>query len=220
MRLKVLWPAFAGVLAITSLSAQGVRIDYDRANGLRDRVQNKVYDVIEAPVWIPGSAAFWYRKTVKGGNEFVLADPTIPAKSPPFDHARLASSLSAAAGATYTAFTPFSTFTFADNRQATSSAAAAPRLDAGEAGAPRRGRAAVNAVQECTLADSYQCASRRPPAQAAGGRMVPVRQWTWRRSCANAATPTRPSPDNSSKCSCTTSTVFTVCRRIGRRRGR
>src|SRR5207248_3573284 len=95
----------------------GVQADYDRATGLRDRVQNKVYDTISGPpVWIPGGQTFWYRKTVKGGTQFVLVDPAVPSKEPAFDHARLASSLSEATGRRYTAVTlPFLTFDFVES---------------------------------------------------------------------------------------------------------
>ena len=103
--------------------AQGsadVKADYDRSNSLNQRVTNTpIHDVAEPPVWITGSQKFWYRKSVKGGNQFVLVDPAGPSKGPAFDHARLATSLGTAASQTYTATTlPFTTFTFADNMQA------------------------------------------------------------------------------------------------------
>src|SRR6185295_19371767 len=90
-------------LAGSRIGAQtmDLRADYDRANSLRDRVQNKVYDVIDTPTWIEGSSKFWYRKSVKGGNQFVLVDPSKASKAPAFDHARLAASLSAGSGASY-----------------------------------------------------------------------------------------------------------------------
>src|SRR6476646_8835810 len=102
MRLSVLSGTLAGVLAVALLSrvgAQGpdVRADYARANGLRDRIQNKVYDVAEPPTWIAGSARFWYRKSVPGGNQFVLVDPATSSKTAAFDHGRLAAALSSAA---------------------------------------------------------------------------------------------------------------------------
>src|SRR5512141_1565916 len=65
-----------------------VKADYDRANTLNQRVTNKVFDVAETPVWIDGSSKFWYRKSVRGGNQFVLVDPAAPAKAAAFDHTR------------------------------------------------------------------------------------------------------------------------------------
>ena len=103
----------------TVAQGQDVKADYDRANSLNTRINNKVFDVAGTPTWIDGSPKFWYQKSVKGGNEFVLVDPDTKTKSPAFDHARLATSLSAAATGNYTAVTlPFSTFTFIDNMQA------------------------------------------------------------------------------------------------------
>jgi dipeptidyl aminopeptidase/acylaminoacyl peptidase len=69
--------------------------------------------------WIDKTSRFWYRKAVKGGKEFVLVDAETLVKKPAFDHARLADSLSAAAGGKYESLTlPFSTFTFVDDERA------------------------------------------------------------------------------------------------------
>jgi dipeptidyl aminopeptidase/acylaminoacyl peptidase len=71
------------------------------------------------------TSRFWYRKSVKGGNEFVLVDAETLTKKPAFDHAKLAASLSAAAGEKYTHLTlPFMSITFVDNEQALEFAAA------------------------------------------------------------------------------------------------
>src|SRR5262245_13687577 len=108
------WPMIGGA------QAGDIKADYDRANSLNQRVSmTKVYDVADAPVWIPNSTKLFYRKSVKGGYQFVLVDPAVPSKAAAFDHARLATALSSASGGTYTAITlPFSTFTFLDNMQA------------------------------------------------------------------------------------------------------
>jgi dipeptidyl aminopeptidase/acylaminoacyl peptidase len=99
-----------------ALSAQGTLADYQRAIGLRDRLQSMTVGVAETPHWINATDRFWYRRTVQGGHEFVMVNASTVEKSPPFDHARLAQGLSAATGETYTATTlPFSTFDFADN---------------------------------------------------------------------------------------------------------
>ena len=56
---------------------------------------------------------FWYRATVPGGAEFVLVDPARALRESAFDHARLATVLSTAAGEKYTAVTlPFTEITF------------------------------------------------------------------------------------------------------------
>ena len=90
------------------LPAQGTKADYERAIKLRERFQGLAVNIMETPAWIEKTSRFWYRKSVKGGYEFVLVDAASPAKRPAFDHARLAASLSTAAGEKYTALTlPF-----------------------------------------------------------------------------------------------------------------
>jgi dipeptidyl aminopeptidase/acylaminoacyl peptidase len=104
----------------TATSAQdaGVRADYARAASLRERVNNKALNVIADNGWINGTTKFWYRKSVEGGSSFVLVDGTAGARTPAFDHERLAASLSAATGNTYTAVTlPFNALTWIDNQQ-------------------------------------------------------------------------------------------------------
>jgi hypothetical protein len=97
---------------------QGTVADYEKATTLRNKVQGLVAGIPERANWI-GKSRFWYRKSVKGGNEFVLFDAETVARKAPFDHEKLAASLSNASGETYTAITlPFSTFTFTDNEQA------------------------------------------------------------------------------------------------------
>src|SRR6478735_6973672 len=104
--------------ALLDAQSQGIQADYDRANSFPSRLSGKVIDVAEAPNWLSASQ-LWYRKSVKGGTEFVLVDAAAVAKKPAFDHARLAAALSVAAGASYTAQTlPFTSFTYVDNMQA------------------------------------------------------------------------------------------------------
>jgi len=64
------------------------------------------------PHWLP-DGRFWYRLTIAEGAEFVLFDPDKSERSPAFDHARLATSLSTASGNSYSAFDlPFEDFEF------------------------------------------------------------------------------------------------------------
>lgn len=101
------------ILALpTLLCAQGTAADYARADSLTRRFQNLVADVAERPVWLDANR-YWYRKSVVGGNSFVLADVRTKAKAAAFDHARLAASLNALTNQRYTAITlPFSEITF------------------------------------------------------------------------------------------------------------
>src|SRR5262245_9900945 len=99
--------------------AQGTVADYERANNLRNKYQGLVVNIAERANWIGDTSRFWYRKSVKGGNEFVLYDAETLARKPAFDHARLAASLSAASGEKVTALTlPFPTINFVDQEQA------------------------------------------------------------------------------------------------------
>ena len=101
------------------ISAQGTLQDYIRADSFAARTRDLVIDVAEEPNWIGESSRFWYRKSVEGGDRFVLADPTVPEKGPAFDHDRLAAALTAARGDTLTAVTlPFQSFEYVDDEQA------------------------------------------------------------------------------------------------------
>ncbi|MBC8087043.1 MAG: hypothetical protein H7Z40_07230, partial [Phycisphaerae bacterium] len=98
------WPA--------AMSAQGTAADYTRADSLGRRFQNLVANVAERPNWIDATR-FWYRKSVVGGNSFVVADTRTATKTAAFDHERLASGLNAAATQKYTAVTlPFADFSY------------------------------------------------------------------------------------------------------------
>jgi dipeptidyl aminopeptidase/acylaminoacyl peptidase len=95
-------------LAAPAAQAQGTLADYQRAQGLRDKFQGLAANIPGQATWIEGTNHFWYRKAVKGGNEFILVDVQALTKKPAFDHEKLAAALSAASGGKYTALTlPF-----------------------------------------------------------------------------------------------------------------
>src|SRR5262245_13644479 len=99
--------------------AQGTPADYARANGLRARYEAMALNVPGAVTWADDSSQFWYRRSVKGGHEFVVFDVATRAKQPAFDHAKLAAALSTAADKKYDALTlPMNTVAFVDKRQA------------------------------------------------------------------------------------------------------
>src|SRR5215831_7806431 len=99
--------------------AQVTSADYRRAQSLSDKLQGLAVNIPGPVSWIGETHRFWYRKSVAGGNEFVLVDANTLARKPAFDHARLAASLSAASGEKLKAVTlPFSEVTFADMEQA------------------------------------------------------------------------------------------------------
>lgn len=126
MRRRISALAFVLLLPVPAMFAQVTGADYERAAKLRDRFQGLAVNVPEAANAIEKTDRFWYRKSVKGGNEFVVVDAVSLDKRPAFDHQRLAASLSAAAGGQkYTAQTlPFNTFRFADGEKAITFAAA------------------------------------------------------------------------------------------------
>ena len=98
---------------------QVTRADYERAMGLRAKYEKLTAGIADPATWIEKTHRFFYRRSVKGGFEFVLVDAESGQKQPAFDHARLAAALSKAAGETYTALDlPFSTFGFVDGGQA------------------------------------------------------------------------------------------------------
>jgi dipeptidyl-peptidase 4 len=111
--------------AAQTTSAAGARPlvtadDYARAEKLL--AANTAPLILRGPVravWIPGAGdRFWYRNTTENGAEFVLVDPEKGTKTPAFDHAKVASTLSVSAGGRYdAAHLPFTQFTYsADGR--------------------------------------------------------------------------------------------------------
>ena len=90
----VVLPVTLSICDPTAGTAQGTLADYLRADSLGDRTQGLVVDMAERPSWIGESNRFWYRKSVEGGNSFVLVDAVSQAKGPAFDHERLAATLS------------------------------------------------------------------------------------------------------------------------------
>lgn len=102
------------VLAFGQITAA----EYERAAKLRQKFQDLAINVPETANAIPNTSRFWYRKSVKGGNEFIVVDANTLVKRPAFDHERLAAAISAES-AKYTALTlPFNSFNFVDNERA------------------------------------------------------------------------------------------------------
>src|SRR5262245_30206258 len=103
-------------------NAQGTLADYERAVGLRNKLQGLVVNSPERANWIEKTNRFWYRKSVKGGYEFVMVDAETLAKKPAFDHEKLAAALSKALPPGDEAITalrlPFNEITFVDGDRA------------------------------------------------------------------------------------------------------
>ena len=62
------------LLAPTIIYAQVTQADYERAANLRDKLQGLAVNAPERANWIGQTSRFWYRKSVKGGAEFVLVN--------------------------------------------------------------------------------------------------------------------------------------------------
>ena len=161
-------PRRAAVLILALLclpswaAAQGTPADYQRAMSLRDKYQSLALGVVDQVAWIESSNRFWYRRTVKGGTEFIVVNADTLAKEPAFDHAKLAAGISTATGGKYTAVTlPFNTVAFVEEGK---------RIEfslvpgGGRGGPPAPGGPAI---WRCTL-DTYAC--RQPPPREGRGR--------------------------------------------------
>src|SRR3954470_5276317 len=96
LRARLVILILAALLAPAFAAAQGTVADYRRAMELRDKVQALAVNVPEPATWIDKTSRFWYRRSVKGGAEFVLVDASTQAKRTAFDHQRLADVLNAA----------------------------------------------------------------------------------------------------------------------------
>jgi len=117
-RLYLVWILCLVIILPVVLAGQVTKVDYDRALGLREKLQGLVYDVPERPVWIDNTHRFWYRKSVKDGFEFIIADAAAAAKRPAFDHVRLAAALAAVSGEKVDPKKlPFTSIAFVDNEK-------------------------------------------------------------------------------------------------------
>jgi dipeptidyl aminopeptidase/acylaminoacyl peptidase len=167
--------------AAQSPLSDDVKALYDRADSFNRRTERLVVGFAEAPNFLEAPGKLWYRKSVNGGDEFVLVDAVAKTKGPAFDHARLAAGLNAASNGSYTAVTlPFTSFTFAADMQAIDFSIGG--TGRGGAGGGRqgggRGPGAAPPQWHCTLTD-YTCTRPAAPAaaqdQAAQGRGGPGR---------------------------------------------
>ena len=109
----------ATVVASTSALAQQRTVtaaDYDRASRtLAPWTSPLVFGTAVRPTWLENDR-FWYRTTTTAGSQFILVDPAKGTRGVAFDQARLASGLSAAAGATYNGNAlPFNTLQYLPN---------------------------------------------------------------------------------------------------------
>jgi dipeptidyl aminopeptidase/acylaminoacyl peptidase len=110
----------AVILLPAAAAAQGTRADYERANGLRDKWQGLAVNLPERPPsWIGATHRFWYRRSIKGGSEFVIGDADAATLRPAFDHVQLAAALAAELKDKIDPLKlPFNAITFVDDQKA------------------------------------------------------------------------------------------------------
>jgi dipeptidyl aminopeptidase/acylaminoacyl peptidase len=151
-----------GLLSIASaVFAQGTVSDYQRAMTLRDKYQGLAIHVADAPRWIEQTSRFYYRRTVRGGHEWMLVDGSTKEKKPAFDHTRLAEAIAKATGRKATgAELPFTNFTFVDDERGIEFTLG------GGPGGGRGGGGGDNPPWRCSL-ETYTC---RQPTAGRGGR--------------------------------------------------
>ncbi len=134
-------------VASAALRAQGTAADYTRAENVRTRLSGLVLDEVDTTGWIGNTPRFWYRKSVRGGTTFMMVDAATLAKKPAFDHAALATSLSALLARTVSATAlPFNALFYTNDERTFDVTVDTSRFT-------------------CTVADAH-CAR----AQAVGGR--------------------------------------------------
>jgi dipeptidyl aminopeptidase/acylaminoacyl peptidase len=159
LRLAILLASLA--VAITAV-AQGdaprtiIAADYARAEKLMAYNTNPLVSHSGVrPTWLPDER-FWYRVATAAGSEFVLVDPARGTRAPAFDHAKLATALSAAAGTTYDAqHLPFTEFDLSADGQTISLAVRGRRWKCGVQGS--------------------QCSAEAPDTAPAGAQRSPGR---------------------------------------------
>lgn len=107
-------------LSVSAFSQQAVLTanDYQKAESfLASNTQKYVDNVAGRPTWISGER-FWYRTLTAQGSEFILVNALKGTRLPAFNQTKLAQSLSAASGKSYTAsMLPFQSFTFSTDEK-------------------------------------------------------------------------------------------------------
>src|ERR1041385_9257512 len=88
--------------------------NYDlAADWTAQKVGRLVFDTTVAPRWLETSDRFWYAYQTREGRKFYLVDPLKKSKSPLFDHAKMAATLTSITREPYDAqHLPFTTVRF------------------------------------------------------------------------------------------------------------
>ena len=124
-RISVVFVVLAGVLTGFTATDQLKQVpadeavtanDYKRAESFLFQHTNPLeYYTVSAQTWLDDGRLV-YRKSVKGGFKFVLADPAAREKTPAFNHERIASALAGLTGEEIESGNlPFRSFDFSDD---------------------------------------------------------------------------------------------------------
>ena len=143
--------ALGATLALPRVAAaQGTAADYARAEELRASYEALAVDIAGPATAIGRTHRFWYRKTVRGTEQFVVVDADTQRREPAFDHDKIAESLSKATGnSDKPAALPFTTLAFTPDGS---------RFTVNVGGSPYR----------CTVADSSCQKVETAPRAGAG----------------------------------------------------
>ena len=78
--------ASVALLLPSAAAAQGTPADYARAQKLRATYESLAVDIAGPATAIGKTHRFWYRKTVRGAEQFVVVDADTQQRQPAFDH--------------------------------------------------------------------------------------------------------------------------------------
>jgi hypothetical protein len=160
---RVFWILVAIGWSWSPALAQATVADYQSAMSLRDRYQDLAVGTTSEPRFIERTNRFYYRRSVKGGDEFILVDAATRQKRPAFDHARLAAALSSALKRKIPPLElPFTTFSFTDDEKSI-------EFDVQERGRPQQGPPRPGSEWRCSLTE-YVCRAQTDAGRGRGGR--------------------------------------------------
>jgi hypothetical protein len=168
-------PATIGMSQTPPGTAQVTAADYDRARALQNAT-TLVRNAVVVHHWIGVRDEFWYRKETPAGAVFVIVDATTGRARPAFDHAAVATALSAALGRNVPPDRlPLANLAFGRDGATVSVTVAAP-----EAGA-------IDRAFNCRLTPPVRCVGSGRPLWRVGEGRQPLgkRHVQWRGTAAH-----------------------------------
>jgi len=166
-------PATKSPVPVSTLSrfvptAEELRMAYARADMQRQSVQ-MAFKLKIAPHWYDADRHFWYRNDLQSGTkEFIDVETSRGHRSLAFDHARLASALSAASGSQVAGDKlPFQTIDFSDDRKSISFSVGSKRwkCDLGDYAVTSLGEATKETPATAEIQDSIDEGQLSPFAE-------------------------------------------------------